>query len=87
MVTMKKRLRPSSQEYYDEIRQMILAKFPDAEFDLIRRRRNEITVDVTSNVGDMLELIDLVAERTTDILIESGVHIVVVPMGRRDNQD
>jgi len=87
MVTTRKRPLPSSQEYYDEIRQMILAKLPDAEFDIIRRRRNEITVDVTSNVGDMLDVIDLVAERTTEILIESGVHIVVVPMGSRDNRD
>lgn len=85
MVTMKGKVRRSADEYLDEIKGMILAKYPDAEFDVIRRRRNEITVDVLTDGDDMLEIVYLVADRTTDILVESGVHIVVVPLRRRRN--
>jgi len=83
MVT-RSRIRPTADEYLDQVKSMILKKYPDAEFTIVRRR-NEITVDVLTDGDHTLEIVYLVADRTTDILVESGVHIVVVPLRRRRN--
>jgi hypothetical protein len=87
MVTMKRKVRRSADEYLDEIKGMILARYSDAEFDVIRRRRHEITVDVLTDGDNGLEIVELVGDRTTDILLESGLHIVVVPLNRRYNSN
>ena len=86
MVT-KKKLSPSADEYLEEIKSLVLAKYRDAEFTIVRRRRNEITVDVATDDDDAWDLTGLQAERATDILIESGIHIVLVPVPRRDNSN
>ena len=87
MVTMKRKVRRSADEYLDEVKGMILARYPDAEFDVIRRRRHEITVDVLTDGDNGLEIVELVGDRTTDILLESGLLIVVVPLSKRHNSN
>jgi hypothetical protein len=87
MGSMKRKVRRSADEYLDEVKGMILAKYPDAEFDVIRRRRHEITVDVLTDGDNGLEIGDLTGDRRTDILLEAGLLIVVVPLNRRYNSN
>jgi len=57
---------------------LILTKYPNAEFEVVRRRGKDVTVDVWGD-PDQVDLVKLVAGPCTDILVESGVFIVVVP--------
>jgi len=77
MVTKRQTSQPVGP-YLDEIKAMIQARHPDAEFTLVRERPDEITVDVVADFEEEWDGPDEVAERTTDILVETGLHIVVV---------
>jgi len=75
----------SVDDYLLEIQKAIHKKYPDAEFRVVRRRRNEVTMDVIGDFNNAYDVSKLVADRTTDILVETGIFIVVVPV-QRDGQ-
>ena len=72
--------RPSVEDYVQEIEGIIRTKFPDAEFEAVRRGRKEVMLYVEGRFKNMFDVLDLVAERTTDILIETGIEINLVPL-------
>ena len=72
--------RPSVEDYVQEIEGIIRTKFPDAEFEVVRRGRKEVMLYVEGRFKNMFDVLDLVAERTTDILIETGIQISLVPL-------
>jgi hypothetical protein len=75
----------TADEYVDELKSIIRARFPEAEFDFYKRPRRECDLHVYGDFDEMFDVLDLTAERTTDILVESGIHIHVLPLGRRQD--
>lgn len=74
--------RQSVADYVQEIEGIIRTRFPDAEFEVVRRGRKEVMLYVEGNFKNMFDVLDLVAERTTDILIDTGIQIQLVPLKR-----
>jgi len=81
VVTAKRESRQLN-EYVQEIQETIRERYPDAEFRVLRKRRDEVTMDVIGNFENPYEVSKLVAQRTTDILVKAGIFIVVVPVQR-----
>ena len=82
-MVVKRRTRRSVEDYADELKAMIRRGFPDAEFELHRRGAKEYDLDVYSDFEDMIPVERLISDRPVDILLESGIHIHVLPLGRR----
>jgi hypothetical protein len=79
--------KKSAQEYAEELKSIIRARFPDAEFELHKRPRREYDLHVYGKFKGIFDVLRLTSERTTDILVDSGIHIHVLPLGRRQNND
>ncbi|TMB69813.1 MAG: hypothetical protein E6J43_03560 [Chloroflexi bacterium] len=82
-------IRPKAKrnvhEYAEDLMQLVRSHFLDAEFELQRARAKDYALVVkNTNLDDLFDLLPLTAERTTDILVESGIHIHVLPEGRID---
>ena len=86
MATTRERKR-TAEEYAEELKELIRRGVPDAEFGLYKRAPNEYDLDVHGGFTDMWPVLELIGDRTTDILLESGIHIHVLPLGRRLNRD
>jgi len=86
-VTTKSRARRSAEKYADELIELIRRGFPEAEFELYRRGAGEYDLDVYGEFEDSLPVEELIGDRPTDILLESGIHIHVLPLGRRLKRD
>jgi len=80
-----KKVKRSPQEYADELKDMIRAKFPNAEFTLHRMGAGEYNLIVNEDLDDMFDVLRRTSQRVTDILVESGIHIHVLPLGRRQD--
>jgi hypothetical protein len=79
------RYRRSADDYADELKELIRRGFPDAEFNLQRRGAKEYDLDVYGDFEDTMPVEKLISDRPTNILLESGIHIHVIPLGRRHN--
>jgi hypothetical protein len=77
----------TAEEYAEQLKSIIRSRFPDAQFELYKRPRREYDLHVRANFEDMFDVLDLTAERTTDILVDSGIHIHVLPLGRRQDHN
>jgi len=77
----------TAEEYAEELKSVIRARFPEAEFEFYKRPRREYDLHVYGGFKEMFDVLDLTAERTTDILVDSGIHIHVLPLGRRPSDD
>jgi len=86
MATTRQRKR-TVEEYAEELKELIRRGVPDAEFEFYKRAPKEYDLDVYGGFTDMWPVIELLGDRTTDILLESGIHIHVLPLGRRLNRD
>ena len=79
--------RRLADEYAEELKDLIRRGFPDAEFEFHRRSSKEYDLDVYGDFEDGIPVERLILDRPTDILLESGIHIHVLPLGRRPNRD
>jgi len=79
--------RRTAEDYAEELKSIIRARFPEAEFEFYKRPRREYDLHVYGGFEEMFDVLDLTAERTTDILVDSGIHIHVLPLCRRSNSD
>jgi len=84
-VTIKSTPRRSAKEYAGELIELIRRGFPEAEFELHRRAAGEYDLDVYGEFEDSLPVEELISDRPTEILLESGIHIHVLPLGRRNS--
>jgi len=85
-MAIQKTTRKQADSYIDELEHVILRRFPDAEFEVRRRDPYEYDLLVYGNFDDMTDVHDVIKDRPTDILLESGIHIRVLPLGRRISQ-
>jgi len=77
----------TAEEYAEELKSIILSRFPKAKFELYKRPRREYDLHVYGGFKEMFDVLDLTSERVTDILVDSGIHIHVLPLGRRQDND
>jgi hypothetical protein len=82
-----RKAKKTADDYAEELKQLILRGVPDAEFVLHKRSAREYDLDVYGNFNEMWPVFRLLGDRPTDILLESGIHIHVLPLGRRPNYD
>jgi hypothetical protein len=77
----------TAEEFAEELKSIIRVRFPEAEFDFYKRPRREYDLHVYGDFNEMFDVLDLTSERTTDFLVDSGIHIHVLPLGRRSDSD
>jgi hypothetical protein len=75
--------RKRADTYLDELQNLILERFPEAEFEIRRQDAREYDLLVYGNFSDSTELDEVIEDRPTDILLESGIHIHVLALGPR----
>jgi hypothetical protein len=65
----------------DEIKALLLARFPDATFELEPGEDPEGTwMTVTVDVDDTDEVFDVVVDRLVDMQVEEGIPLYVIPV-------
>jgi hypothetical protein len=85
-MVIRPKTKRNAQEYAEELKRLVRSEFPDADFELHRARAKDYDLIVKNkSLDDMFDLLPITAERTTDILVESGIHIHVLPEGRSVN--
>lgn len=68
-----------------EVEMLILRRFPEAEFRIRQGlRADDVNLYVNTNEVDEFAILDVVGDLTTNILIEQGVNIHLVPVYRLD---
>ena len=77
----------TAREYAEELKSIIRTRFPEAEFEFYKRPGREYDLFVHADFEELFDVLDLTAVRTTDILVHSGIHIHVLPLGRRPEPD
>ena len=83
-----RKTRRTVEDYADELKRIIREQAPDAEFELHRARAKEYDLVIRNKTfDDLFDTLPVTAERATDILVESGIHIHVLPLGRGVNRD
>jgi len=81
-------MRRSAQQYADDLKRIILDHFPDAQFELHRPRAKEYDLVITNkSLDDMFDVLPITSQRVEDILVDSGIHIHVLPLGRRQDRE
>ncbi len=85
-MAIQRKLKRSAEDYAQELKELIRRGFPDAEFEFYKRSPKEYDLDVYGDFEDMMSVERLILDRPTDILLESGIHIHVLPLGRRPNR-
>jgi hypothetical protein len=72
---------PRLQSAIEELRGLILRRYPDATFSLSRGHDDPeiIHLNATVDVEDLDEIIDLVIERELELQVEQGLPIHVIP--------
>ena len=79
--------RTKARELIRDIEERILGKFPEAEFEIIELGASNYRLSVWGDFEDYLDLMPLLNQppSKTDILIDHGIRIVVLALGRRDS--
>jgi hypothetical protein len=82
MVTQRKN-SPSAARLLDEVETLVRSVYPDAEIEVHRIAPREYDMRVYGDCDDMFDVLDVTSPRTSDILVDHGVFIHVLPLGRR----
>jgi len=87
-MAIQRKLRRNAQEYADDLRSIVLRHLPDAQFELHRARAKEYDLVITNkSLDDMFDVLPITSQRVEDILVDSGIHIHVLPLGRRQDNE
>ena len=74
------------KELVAEFCQTLHARFPDSEFDFYEGEDPQgVYIDVHTS-AELWDIIDTASERTTDILLDEGYYIGVVPLAKREHR-
>ena len=77
-------VRAKARELIDEVQQMIRQKYPDCEFEVIERSPKDYRLIVRGDRADLEEIHRALDGRTTDILVDHDVWIVILAEGKRE---
>jgi hypothetical protein len=81
MVTQRK--SGKAAPYIEELKTLVLTRYPDAEFEVERIGPTEYDICVYGDHDDMFDILEVTSERATDILVDHDIFIHVLPLGRR----
>jgi hypothetical protein len=73
-----------AQDLIGEIKQLVLQRFPDAEFEVRRIDRKNYRIEVIADFENMFDILDLTSDRATDILVDHDIYIGVTPTPRNE---
>jgi hypothetical protein len=75
-------LSPQMESAIKELKAMILARFPDAQFNVAPAidEPESIHIITTVDVDDTEEVLDLVIDRVIDLIVEEGIPVHVIPV-------
>jgi hypothetical protein len=77
----KERSRPA--QYIEELQELVRERFPEAEFEVHRIGPKEYNIRVYGDFDNLYDVLDLTGVRAEDILVDHGIFIHVLPLGRR----
>ena len=83
MVVAKKD-RALPDDYIEDIKDRVRHRFPDAEFRVHQLKPLEYRIDVIADFEDSFDILDLTSERESDILVDTGIWIVTLPIRRSE---
>ncbi len=75
------------EDYVEEIKALIMRRYPDAEFRVQELRPREFVIDVVGDFEDSYKVSRLTSGRRTDILVDHDVWITVMPIRRSELAD
>jgi len=76
--------RVASKQLIQEMKELILRHFPDASFEVERRKADEFILHVTANFDDNApDAGEITAERSVDFLEDHDVWIIVLSHDRK----
>ncbi len=75
---------PSPEEFVEELKGVVLRRFPDAQFRVFRKNGKEYRIHAIAEFDSMFDVLDLTADRTTDILVDHGIYVGVLPIKRSE---
>ena len=75
-------LRPRMQEAITELEGMILARYPEAQFQIERSPESARIIHLTTTVDvpDLNEVIDVVIDRLVELQVEEELPLYVIPI-------
>jgi uncharacterized protein (UPF0332 family) len=77
-------MRRKAAGFIDEIKSLILEKFPDCDFELIELGPRDYRVIVRGSFQDDVDVRDILDGRSNDILVDHGIWIVVLAESTRE---
>ena len=79
--------KPGAEGLIEEIKQLVLGRFPDAEFEVRRVDGKNYRIEVIADFENMFDILDLTSDRATDILVDHDIYIGVTPTPRSELAD
>ncbi|HEY5640251.1 MAG TPA: hypothetical protein VIW01_09380, partial [Dehalococcoidia bacterium] len=76
--------RKKARGFIDEIKGRLIGAFPDCEFQLIERSPKDYRLVVRGGFRDNVDIQDVVDGRTSDILVDHDIWIVILAEGKRE---
>lgn len=74
------RIPQKAENYVKELQALVLDRFPDARFRLFKVADNEYRLHAIADFKSLFDILDLTSDRTTDILVDSGIYVGVTPI-------
>ena len=68
----------------EEVKQIILQKYPDREFEVVEFRPKDYRLIVRGGRGDLEGIHKVLDGRTTDILVDHDIWIVILAESKRE---
>ena len=76
--------RAKAKKLIEEVQQRILRKYPDCEFAVIERTPKDYRLIVRGGTGELEDIHDVLYGRTSDILVDHDIWIVILAEGKRE---
>ena len=76
--------RRKAKAFVDEIKGLLTKEFPDCEFRLIERSPKDYRLIVRGSFRDDVDIQDVLDGRTTDILVDHDIWIVILAESKRE---
>ena len=74
------RVPRKAEDYVEELQALVRSRFPEARFRLYKVGNNEYRLHAIAEFKSLFDILDLTSDRTTDILVDSGIYVGVTPM-------
>lgn len=77
-------VRAKAKKLIEEVQQTILREYPGCDFEAIERTPKDYRLIVRGGPRDLVDIHDLLDGRTSDILVDHDIWIVILTKGKRE---